>query len=107
MRPAVAATAAVTGVGAASLAYAWGYERKAFRLRLYDVPILPAGASPIRVLHLSDLHATPGQPWKVEWVRSLARTEPDLVIDTGDNLASAAGVPVVIEALAGLAVRPG
>jgi len=107
MRPAVAATAAVTGAGVASLAYAWGYERKAFRLRRYDVPILPAGAAPIRVLHLSDLHATPGQPWKVEWVRSLSRTEPDLVIDTGDNLASTAGVPVVLDALDGLLDRPG
>jgi len=107
MRPAVAATAAVTGAGAACVAYAWGYERKAFRLRRYDVPILPAGAAPIRVLHLSDLHATPGQPWKVEWVRSLARTEPDLVLDTGDNLASAAAVPVVLEALGDLLDRPG
>ena len=107
MRPAVAATAAVTGVGAASLAYAWGYERKAFRLRRYDVPVLPVGAPPIKVLHVSDLHATPGQPWKVEWVRTLARTEPDLVIDTGDNLASPAGVPVVLEALDMLLDRPG
>ena len=74
MRPAVAATAAVAGLGAASLAYAWGYERKAFRLRRYDVPVLPAGAPPIKVLHVSDLHATPGQPWKVEWVAALART---------------------------------
>src|SRR5207248_2563673 len=51
--------------------------------------------------------ATPGQPWKVEWVRALARTEPDLVIDTGDNLASPAGVPVVLEALDMLLDRPG
>src|SRR3954464_6733022 len=99
MRPAVTAAAAVTGVGAASLAYAWGYERKAFRLRRYDVPVLPAGARPVKVLHLSDLHATPGQPWKVAWVRELDRLEPDLVVDTGDNLASAYGVPVVLEAL--------
>src|SRR5438270_376619 len=107
MRPAVAATAAVSGLGVASLAYAWGYERKAFRLRRYDVPVLPPGAPPIRVLHVSDLHATPGQPWKVEWVRALARTEPDLVIDTGDNLASPAGVPVVLAALDMLLDRPG
>src|SRR5881227_1913970 len=107
MRPAVAATAAVTGLGAASLAYAWGYERKAFKLRRYDVPVLPPGAPPIRVLHLSDLHATPGQPWKVEWVRSLAALAPDLVVDTGDNLAHPDGVAVALDALDPLLDRPG
>ena len=107
MRPAVAATAAVTGVGAATLAYAWGYERKAFKLRRYDVPVLPVGAPRIKVLHVSDLHATPGQEWKVNWVRDLARLEPDLVIDTGDNLAHPGGVPVALDALAGLLDRPG
>ena len=107
MRTAAAVTAAVAGAGVASVAYGWAYERKAFRLRRYDVPILPSGTPSIRVLHISDLHATPGQPWKVEWVRALARLEPDLVIDTGDNLASAAGVPVVLEALEPLLARPG
>src|SRR3954454_701405 len=107
MHPAVTATAAVAGVGAATIAYAWGNERKAFKLRRYDVPILPAGASPIKVLHVSDLHATPGQPWKVAWVRDLVRLEPDLVIDTGDNLAHPAGVPVALDALGELLDRPG
>ena len=107
MRPAVIATAAVAGVGATCVGYAWGIERKSFRLRRYDVPILPPGAAPIRVLHVSDLHATPGQPWKVDWVRALDQLEPDLVLDTGDNLAHHAGVPVVLEALDGLLDRPG
>jgi len=101
----VAAATAV--LGAATLMYAWGYERKAFRLRTYDVPILPPGAPPIRVLHISDLHATPGQSWKVDWVRALARLEPDLVVDTGDNLAHRNGVPVALDALDGLLDRPG
>src|SRR5206468_808271 len=107
MRPAVATTTAVSGFGAATLAYAWGYERKAFKLRRYNVPVLPAGASPVKVLHVSDLHATPGQPWKVRWVRELARLEPDLVIDTGDNLAHPAGVAVALAALGPLLDRPG
>ena len=102
--------AVVTGLGALGLvaaAYGWAYERKAFRLRRVEVPILPAGLPPITVLHLSDLHATPGQPWKIAWVRSLADLAPDLVIDTGDNLASARGGPVVLEALGPLLERPG
>ena len=106
MHPA-AALAAVGAVGVGGVAYAWGYERKAFRLRRYDVPILPAGAPPITVLHVSDLHATPGQPWKVEWVRGLARLSPDLVVDTGDNMAHHDAVPVVLDALDGLLERPG
>jgi predicted MPP superfamily phosphohydrolase len=107
MRPAAVTTAAVGALGVMTLGYAWGYERKAFRLRRYDVPILPSGAPPITVLHVSDLHATPGQPWKVAWVRALAQLEPDLVLDTGDNLAHRDGVPVALDALDGLLDRPG
>jgi predicted MPP superfamily phosphohydrolase len=87
--------------------YAWQVERKAFRLRRYDVPVLPRGAPQLRVLHLSDLHATPGQPWKVRWVRALEELEPDLVIDTGDNLGSQRGIPAVLDALGPLLERPG
>jgi hypothetical protein len=71
------------------------------------VPILPADAPEITVLHLSDLHATPGQPWKVRWVRGLAALEPDFVVNTGDNLASMQGAPVVLEAMGPLLERPG
>jgi predicted MPP superfamily phosphohydrolase len=56
-------------------------------LRSVTVPLLPSAADPLRVLHLSDLHLTPHQSRKREWVRSLAALEPDLVVDTGDNLA--------------------
>src|SRR5881409_1990984 len=102
MRAAVTLPVAAVLTGAGLVGYAWGYERKAFRLRRYDVPVLPPGAPNITVLHLSDLHATPDQPWKVDWVRSLARLEPDFVVDTGDNLAHHDGVPVVLDALGDL-----
>jgi predicted MPP superfamily phosphohydrolase len=102
-----AVVAGLGALGAVAAAYGWAYERKAFRLRRVEVPVLPAGLPSITILHLSDLHATPGQPWKVAWVRSLAELDPDLVIDTGDNLASARGGPVVLEALGPLLERPG
>ena len=99
------ATAAATG----GLAIAWGFavERKWFVLRRAVLPCLPAGAPPLRVLHVSDLHAMPGQPWKTEWVSSLARIEPDFVVNTGDNLASPDGVPFALQALGPLLHFPG
>jgi predicted MPP superfamily phosphohydrolase len=99
--------AATGGVGLGATGYAWGIERKAFRLRRVEVPILPAGAPHLRVLHVSDLHATAGQEWKVAWVRRLVEFEPDLVCNTGDNLGGPDGVPAAIEALEPLLARPG
>ena len=61
----------------------------------------------LRVLHLSDLHLTPWQRREREWVRGLAALEPDLVVDTGDNLAHVDAVPAVLDALAPLLERPG
>jgi uncharacterized protein len=107
MRLAVALPLGLAAAGVGAAAYGWGYERKAFRLRRVEVPVLAPGSPQLTVLHVSDLHATPGQPWKVAWVRSLAKLNPDLVIDTGDNLASTHGAPVVLEALGPLLERPG
>jgi predicted MPP superfamily phosphohydrolase len=98
---------AIVALGVATVGYAWLYERKAFRLRRIDVPILPPGSADLTVLHLSDMHITSGQQWKVRWVRSLAELHPDLVIDTGDNLAGHDGVGPALEALAPLLERPG
>ncbi|MCW3845538.1 metallophosphoesterase, partial [Micromonospora yasonensis] len=66
--------------GAATLAYASLVERNMFTLRRYDVPVLPTDAEPLRVLHLSDLHMTPNQRRKQDWVASLAALDPDLVV---------------------------
>lgn len=103
-------TAAFVGLGFAGLGavgWGWAVERKWFALRRFVVPCLPTGSDPLRILHLSDLHATPVQPWKVAWVRDLARLRPDLVLDTGDNLASADGVPAALDALGPLLDFPG
>jgi predicted MPP superfamily phosphohydrolase len=93
--------------GGAGLAYAAGYEVRAFTLRTVEVPVLPPGHRPLRVLHLSDLHMTPGQRRKQDWLRSLADTEPDLVVNTGDNLAHRAVVPRLLSALGPLLDVPG
>jgi predicted MPP superfamily phosphohydrolase len=107
MGPVVGVPLGLAVAGTAAGLYGWAYERKAFRLRRVDVPVLPPGAPPISVLHVSDMHLTPGQQWKVDWVRSLDRLEPDLVVNTGDNLASRRANPIVVDALAPLLERPG
>jgi predicted MPP superfamily phosphohydrolase len=98
---------AAFGFGVLCVLYAWQYERKAFRLRRVVVPVLPAGSPDLTVLHLSDMHLTADQPWKVEWVRQLATLEPDLVIDTGDNLGGLDGLVPTMDALGPLLARPG
>mgnify|MGYP001167313947 CR=1 FL=1 len=69
--------------------------------------MLPAGADPVRVLHVSDLHLVPGQRRRIAWVRNLASLAPDLVINTGDNMAHDRALPAALEALAPLLDYPG
>ena len=92
--------AGVLAVGAGGLGYASLVERNAFTLRRFSVPVLPSGSAPVRVLHLSDLHLLPRQTRKIEWVRALACLEPDLVLNTGDNLAHLEAVPAAVRASA-------
>jgi predicted MPP superfamily phosphohydrolase len=100
----LAATA--TAVGAVGLVGAYA-ESRAYLLRRFACPVLPPGARPLRVLHVSDLHLTPSTRRERDWVRGLAALEPDLVVNTGDNLAHEQAVPVVLEALGDLLDRPG
>ncbi len=92
--------------GGGLTAYA-AWEARAYTLRRVEVPVLPVGQRPLTVLHLSDIHMTPGQTRKQEWLRGLAALRPDLVIDTGDNLAHRDAVPVVRDALGSLLDVPG
>jgi len=94
-------------LGAAALAYASLVERNLFTLRRYDVPVLGPDAEPLRVLHISDLHLTPGQHRKQRWVADLAATDPDFVVVTGDNLAHVDAVPAALRAFEPLLDRPG
>ncbi|GAA2139622.1 metallophosphoesterase [Nocardioides koreensis] len=95
-----------TLAGAGLTAYA-AREARQYTLRRVGVPILPQGHRPLRVLHLSDVHMTPGQTRKQEWLRGLADLRPDLVVNTGDNLAHRDSVPVVRDSLGPLLDVPG
>ncbi len=98
--------AAVASLAAAGLAYAVG-ETRAFVLRRATVPVLPPAAPALRVLHLSDLHLTPGQHLKQRWVHGLAALEPDAVVVTGDFLGHREAVGPALACLDGLLARPG
>ncbi|GAA5076474.1 putative MPP superfamily phosphohydrolase [Thermocatellispora tengchongensis] len=107
MRKAAAIPLSLLGLGAAGLGYATVIERNAFRLRRFDVPVLPRGRRPVRVLHLSDLHLTPRRRRLIDWVRSLGDLRPDLVVNTGDSIAHPDAVPSLLHALEPLLARPG
>jgi predicted MPP superfamily phosphohydrolase len=95
---------AVAGAGLAAYSV---WESRAFTLRCVTTPVLPVGAHPLRVLHLSDIHMTPRQSRKQEWLRSLADLQPDLVVNTGDNLAHLEALPPVLDSLGPLLDVPG
>lgn len=100
-------TAALGGLAGAGVTSYALWEARQYTLRRHDLRVLPPGMRPLRVLHLSDIHMTPGQTRKQEWLRSLAALAPDLVIDTGDNLSHRYAVPVVLDSLGPLLDVPG
>lgn len=96
-----------TVAGLGTLAYSAGIEVRNFVVRRVEVPVLPPGRRPLKVLHVSDLHLTPSQGMKRRWLSSLAELEPDLVINTGDNLAHPGSVEPLLEGFGRLLDVPG
>ena len=104
LRTLIPVTAAV---GGAALGYAAIIERNWFALREFEIPLLPAGAGPLRILHISDTHLTPGRKRLQSWIRSLDDLDPDLVVNTGDSIAHPRSVRSFLDALGPLLDRPG
>jgi predicted MPP superfamily phosphohydrolase len=107
MRASLRALSLAAVAGGAAFGYASVIERNWFALRRAEVPVLPEGAEPVRVLHLSDLHLTPGRHRLLSWIRSLGALAPDLVVNTGDSIAHADSVTPLLDALGPLLDRPG
>ena len=78
-----------------------------YEIRQVEIPILPPGQKPIRVLHFSDLHLTPARKSEITDIHSFIDLAPDLVISTGDFLAHLDAVPVALSALDKLLDLPG
>lgn len=93
--------------GAACVAYGSLVEARAFQLRRVSVPVLPAGSPRIRVLHISDSHLMVRDRARARFIASLAGLEPDLVVNTGDNVAEPDAIDTLSEALGRLLQRPG
>ena len=91
LRTALGVVGAGAVAGTALTAYAV-VEARAYTLRRVTVPVLRPGSPELRVLHVSDVHMTPGQNRKQDWLRGLAGLRPDLVVNTGDNLGHADGL---------------
>lgn len=108
--------AALATLGLTTFIYANQIELRAFKLHRVQVPVLAPGTlaragkregEPFRILHVSDFHMLPDQKLKQKWVAGLDVLNPDLVINTGDNLGSDKAVPSVLAALGPLLNRPG
>ena len=93
--------------GAAAIGYASVIERNWFALREQEIPVLPPGVAPLRVLHISDLHLTPGRHRLMSFVRSLSSLAPDLVVNTGDSIASPEAISPLLDSLGPLLDLPG
>lgn len=106
-RAAARTVGGLVGAGVATIAYAALVERTWFALRRFAVPALPPGSAPVRILQVSDLHLTPGQAKKIDWVRDLAALEPDFVVNSGDSLAHVEAVPALLRAMEPLMEFPG
>jgi uncharacterized protein len=106
----VRVAAAGAGLGLGTLAYAGLVERRWYRLRRLTVPgALRRGGTPLRILHVSDVHLVPGQDHRVRFLASLADLDHDLVVATGDLLGAEHAEDAAVDAMAPLTAggRPG
>lgn len=93
--------------GVAAAVWGIGIERHLFTVREATASALAPGSEPIRVLHISDAHMAPWQHRKQDWLASLAQLEPDLIVNTGDNLGHRDGLDGIRRAFDPFAGIPG
>ena len=105
--PALIALGAVGAAGVAAAVWGIGIERYLFTVREVTAPALAPGSAPLRVLHLSDAHMAPWQHRKQDWLASLAQLQPDLIVNTGDNLGHEDGLAGIRRAFEPFAGIPG
>src|SRR5262245_45938982 len=71
---------------------AYGYFIEPYRLSVRKVEMktakLPKDASPIRVVHISDLHSDPSPRLEEKLPAVIAEQKPDLIVFSGDSINS-------------------
>ena len=88
--------------------FTWGLvEANLYTVRHVQVPILPPGGESLTVLHVSDLHLTSRQHFKLDFIRSLASLRPDVLVTTGDNIADAHAIFPLMAAWNSMRFTPG
>ncbi len=108
VKTALTALGAVGAVGVGAATWGIGIERYLFTVRRHEVALLPPGSASVRLLHLSDAHMAPWQHRKQSWMAALAETwQPDLVVNTGDNMGHERGLQGLRVALDPLRGIPG
>lgn len=98
---------ALAWTAAACVAYGVFVESRSFRVRRVRLDVLPPGSPSLRVLHLSDAHLLTRQRSKLKFISALAGLEPDLVVNTGDNLSEAEALEPLVTGLGRLLDVPG
>jgi hypothetical protein len=98
---------AVLALAALALAWATLVERHWYAVRRESVRVLPNGSKPILVLHIGDLHLAHWQKRKIRFIENLSKYEPDLVVNTGDNLGAKNSESAALKALESLGNVPG
>ena len=101
-------------VAMGALAGAWGLT-EAYMYTLRRRCVLLEGSAKgqgaagrrLRVLQLSDIHLVPYQRRKIKWIQELAKTKPDLLVLTGDQLSSTKALGPLLEALSPFVGTPG
>jgi predicted MPP superfamily phosphohydrolase len=106
-RNTAAALGAAAAVGVAAVAWGNVIERNRFTVRREFLAILDPGSAPLTILQLADAHMAPWQVAKQDWISSLAELEPDLIVDTGDNLGHVDGLEGIERAFDAFAGVPG
>ena len=74
---------------------------------LIDLRVENSSLRGLRVLHISDMHFAPSQSRKQAFIAKLAELNPDLIINTGDNLGHKDAISPTLNALAPLMDFPG
>lgn len=89
------AAGSLTLAGVGAWLYASRYEVRNYKLDTRDVDIShggAAGAAPLKILHISDLHLSKPESHKLDFLRRITDQEFDLVVLTGDVFENFSGV---------------